>query len=208
MLVVLKEKGEKEMIKFTFDKNDKVFSDGRFCSNGHWICDLQKIPLGELLMDNIDIVCGTGNQMKLIDNNPIQQRDFTNVIPEVGVYEMRNSGFIFENPVNKCKYRLFMNVEQGLLSFVNENYIKIFNDVKTESITVNGQGEMLQFRDKGEEFVFGIMPMNLEAEVDSIFELISKARVKHMWEISNTLNDCIDEQNSEEDANDEKGSEE
>lgn len=121
---------------------------------------------------------------------------------------MRNSGFIFENPVNKCKYRLFMNVEQGLLSFVNENYIKIFNDVKTESITVNGQGEMLQFRDKEEEFVFGIMPMNLEAEVDSIFELISKARVKHMWEISNTLNDCIDEQNSEEDANDEKGSEE
>ena len=183
------------MIKFTFDKQDKIFSDGRFCSNGYWICDLEKIPLGELLMDNIDIVCGKGNQMRLIDNNPIQQRDFSSIIPETGAYEMRNSGFIFENPTNKAKYRLFMNVEKGLMSFVNESYIKIFNDVKTESITTNGQGEMLQFRDKEEEFVFGIMPMNLETEVDGIFDLISRARINKMWEISKELENCIDEVN-------------
>ena len=192
------------MIKFTFDKNDKVFSDGRFCSNGHWICDLKKIPLGELIMDNIDIVCGTGNQMKLIDNNPIQQRDFSEIIPEAGAYEMRNSGFIFENPSNKTKYRLFMNAERGLMSFVNENYIKIFNDVKTESITTNGQGEMLQFRDKEEEFVFGIMPVNLEAEVDGIFDLISRARLNRMWEIANTLEECIEEQKSDEEKTDDE----
>lgn len=196
------------MIKFTFDKNDKVFSDGRFCSNGHWICDLNKIPLGELLMGNIDIVCGTGNQMKLIDNNPIQQRNFSTVIPEFGAYEMRNSGFIFENPTNKGKYRLFMNIEQGLICFVNEAYIKIFNDVKTESITTNGQGQMLQFRDKEEEFVFGVMPVNLEAEVDSIFELISRQRLKHMWDISNELNNCIEEDAEDENNEDNKGNEE
>lgn len=191
------------MIKFTFDKNDKVFSDGKFCSNGYWICDLTKIPLGELLMDNIDIVCGAGNQMKLIDNNPIQQRDFSKVIPLEGIHEMRNSGFIFENPTNKVKYRLFINVDQGLLSFVNENYIKIFKDVKTESVTTNGQGKMLQFRDKEEEFVFGIMPMNLEEEVDAIFQLISRVKINRMWDISKNLEDCIDKINESEKDEDE-----
>ena len=117
---------------------------------------------------------------------------------------MRNSGFIFENPSNKTKYRLFMNAERGLMSFVNENYIKIFNDVKTESITTNGQGEMLQFRDKEEEFVFGIMPVNLEAEVDGIFDLISRARLNRMWEIANTLEECIEEQKSDEERTDDE----
>lgn len=193
------------MIKFTFDKNDQIFSDSRYCSNGNWICDLKKIPLGELLMDNIDIVCGQGNQMRLIDNNPIKQRNFSEVIPEYGEYEMRNSGFIFENPTNKVKYRLFMNAEKGLLSFINENYIKVFKDVKTESISTNGQGQMLQFRDEEEEFVFGIMPVDLESEVDKIFDLIQKAR-NRMWVISKTLKECAEIQKSEEESK--EGSEE
>lgn len=60
--------------------------------------------------------------MKLIDNNPIQQRDFSKVIPLEGIHEMRNSGFIFENPTNKVKYRLFINVEQQLFVFGCWNY--------------------------------------------------------------------------------------
>lgn len=191
------------MIKFTFDKKDKVFSDGRFCSNGYWLCDLTKIPLGELLMENIEIVCGEGNQLKLIENDPINQRNFTSIVPESGEYEMRNSGFIFEN--QGSKYRLFINVEQGLMTFVNEAYIKIFSDTKTESITTNGQGQMLQFRDKEEQFVFGIMPVNLESELDSIFDLISRAKLNKIWEISNELENYVDENI---DNNDRENSEE
>lgn len=192
------------MIKFKFDKNDKVFSDGRFCSNGNWICDLEKIPLGELLMENIDIVCGQGNQLKLIENDPINQRDFTTIIPEFGENEMRNSGFLFEG--SNGKYRLFINIEKGLMSFVNESYIKIFSDVKTESITTNGQGKMLQFRDKEEEFVFGIMPVNLESELDGIFDLISRAKLNKIWEITNSLEEYIEPDENNDEAED-KGSE-
>lgn len=67
---------------------------------------------------------------------------------------------------------------------------------------------MLQFRDKEEEFVFGIMPMNLEEEVDAIFQLISRAKINRMWDISKNLEDCIDKINeSEKDEDDNSESE-
>ncbi|MGN0193001.1 MAG: hypothetical protein ACI4CY_05710 [Candidatus Gastranaerophilaceae bacterium] len=148
-----------------------MMSDGRFCSNGDWICDLDKIPLGELLKANIDIVCGKGNQLKLINDKPINRRDFSNVIPFEAEYKMMKTPIVLDIS-KKGKYRLYQNRENALLAFVNEGYEKIFSDVDIARVATEGQNKLICFYNSDDEFVYGIMPMDAKETLTAFADLI------------------------------------
>ena len=152
------------MIKLKTSKEDRIMSDGRYFSNGIWICDTTKIPYGELLQEKVDIF-DNGKQLDFLSEIDTNSRDFSSLIPKhQGTFDLVDSGVIVDT--NRGKYRLYTD-NDTICAFVLDSAIKCFDDVKIHHVSTNDNNRLVEFYNKDDEFVFGVMPANIVGDFEN-----------------------------------------
>lgn len=178
------------MIKLKIKQDERYMSDGQCLSSGNWLVNLDKIPLGELLKEKMDIICGSGKQLSLFEDTEMINRDFSKLIPSEWQYELTYSEIIFDAVPLKEKYRLYADTSNGVFAWINDEYLKIFSDVKTvEKIVTKGQDQPVQFLDADNELIFLIMPCVSDGKLQELSELYSRYKCNKQ---NNLAKDAID----------------
>ena len=162
------------MIKLKTEKNDRLTSDGQYLTNGCWIADLDKLPLGELFKDKLDIICGGSNQLSLdLDEPKEATRDYSSLIPTERNYELIENGIVYKHN-NGATYKLFLHQESGVMAWINQKYLGLFDDVKVTAAHTKGHMNIVEFVDEEDEFVFGVCPFNFEEQSNFLYEVFKK----------------------------------
>lgn len=146
-------------------KNTNLLADGQYLSNGDWIVDLDKIPLGGLLKEKMDIVRQDDKpQLQLF---PEEKRDFSKIIPRSFDHSLHLT------PLKYRSWTCLISKDANIVAWLESSYLKLFSDIDYETIYCNGNNQMVCFVDVEGDFLFGIMPITFQDNFE-YFEFLSR----------------------------------